>query len=75
MPRIFIIDDEFDPKSVRYDLKEYQWYNNGQLYKKTKEGKKGAQLGLAKSDIEMILMLLKMEVFPDRCVNVIRKLK
>ena len=71
----FIIDTEFDPRSVRVDMKEYQWFINGQIYNKTREGGKGNQVGLAKSEQQMILTLLKKEIFPDRCFNVIRKLK
>jgi len=71
----FSIDDDMDPRAVRHGFRDYLWSNNGQVHKRKLDGTQGDQIGTAKSRQELLLLLLKKEVYPDRCYNVIRKLK
>jgi hypothetical protein len=71
----FYIDESMDPRQVRYGFKDYLWASGGAIYKRKMDGSNGEQVGTANSRQELILALLKKEIYPDRCDNVIRKLK
>ncbi|MEQ9062710.1 MAG: hypothetical protein RIE58_00925 [Vicingaceae bacterium] len=71
----FSIDESTEPKNVRQGFRDYLWYSNGAVHRRNLDGSKGEQITLAKSRQELILNLLKTEVYPDRCFNVVRKLK
>lgn len=71
----FSIDENVEPKNVRHGYKDYLWAANGAIFKRNLDGTQGDQIGNAGSRQELLLNLLKNEVYPDRCNSVIRKLK
>lgn len=71
----FSVDESTTPRLVRHGFRDYYWDINGAIYKRNTDGSQGVQIGFAKSRQEMLLTLIKKEVYPDRCSNVIRKLK
>lgn len=71
----FSIDESVSPKNIRHGYKDYLWGANGAIYKRNIDGTEGEQIGNAESRQELLLSLLKKEIYPDRCINVIRKLK
>ena len=78
---VYIAQDKFtiladqEPKLVRNSFKEYEWYQNGSVYVRNPDGTRGRSIGSAGSRQELLLNLLKKEVYPDRCFNVVRRLK
>lgn len=71
----FIIDESMEPRQVRFGFKDYLWNSGGAIFRRNIDGSTGEQVGTAASRQELILTLLKKEIYPDRCDNVIRKLK
>lgn len=71
----FSIDENVEPRNVRHGYKDYLWAANGAIYRRNLDGTQGDQIGKAGSRQELLLSLLKNEVYPDRCNSVIRKLK
>jgi hypothetical protein len=71
----FTILADQEPKLVRNGFREYEWYQNGAVYFRNPDGTKGRALGTAGSRQELLLNLLKKEVYPDRCFNVVRRMK
>lgn len=71
----FVIIKDQEPRLVRHEFREYEWYKNGAVHVRNPDGTKGKALGAAKSRQELLLNLLKLEVYPDRCFNVVRRLK
>ena len=78
---VYIAEDKFtilidqEPRLVRFEFREYEWYQNGAVYLRNPDGTKGRALGTSGSRQELILNLLKKEIYPDRCFNVVRRLK
>jgi hypothetical protein len=71
----FSIDEKTEPRLVRHGFRDYLWATSGAIFKRNPDGTQGAQIGTAKNRQDLLLTLLKKEVYPDRCNNVIRKLK
>jgi len=71
----FVILSDQEPRLVRHEFREYEWYKNGAVHVRNVDGTKGKALGSAKSRQELLLSLLKKEIYPDRCFTVVRKLK
>jgi len=71
----FSVDESTTPRLVRHGFRDYYWDTSGAIFKRNTDGSHGVQIGFAKSRPELLLTLLKKEVYPDRCSNVIRKLK
>lgn len=71
----FSVDEKVNPRDVRHNFRDYLWASNGAIFKRNVDGSQGDQIGVAQSRQEMLLTLLKKEVYPDRCDNVIRKIK
>ena len=71
----FSIEEGQNPRLVRHGFKDYYWDVNGSIFFRNPDGSQGRQVGTAKSRQELLLTLIQKEVYPDRCSNVIRKLK
>ena len=71
----FSIDESQNPRLLHHGFKEYYWDMSGAIYFRNPDGTQGRQVGNAKSRQELLLTLIQKEVYPDRCSNVIRKLK
>ncbi|HAW51595.1 MAG TPA: hypothetical protein DCX54_04595 [Flavobacteriales bacterium] len=71
----FTILTDQEPRLVRTGFREYEWHQNGSVNLRNPDGTKGRVIGTAPSRQELILNLLKKEIYPDRCFNVVRKLK
>lgn len=71
----FTIDESIDPREIMHGSQAYAWASNGPVYKKNQDGSKGQQLGNAATRHEAFMVILKGDLYPDRCNLVARKLK
>lgn len=71
----FSIDESVEPKTVRHGFRDFYWTADGSIFRRKIDGSQGEKIGNAKSRQELLLSLIKIEAYPDRCSTVVRKLK